>query len=135
MKNEALMEWIETIFRRRVLALRVGVVVFGVIALGSLLWAPTYQSVSEILVQSNRAQLLVSPGLKEDAANQATQTVPVGEQDLNSEVELLTSPILIQQALAGMKLNASSGGVRELIASVVSLPAEAYIAMHGGPRA
>jgi uncharacterized protein involved in exopolysaccharide biosynthesis len=135
MNNEALMNWVEQIFRRRTLALRVGLLVFGVIAIGSLLWAPSYESVSEILVQSNRAQLLVSPGLKEDAANQATQTVPVGEQDLNSEVELLTSPILIQQALAGMKLNARSGGVRDLIASVMSLPSQAYLAMHGGPRA
>jgi uncharacterized protein involved in exopolysaccharide biosynthesis len=135
MNNEALMNWVEQMFRRQTLALRVGLLVFGVIAIGSLLWAPSYESVSEILVQSNRAQLLVSPGLKEDAANQATQTVPVGEQDLNSEVELLTSPILIQQALAGMKLNPSTGGVRELIASVVSLPGQAYLAMHGGPRA
>ena len=135
MNNEALMNWVEQIFRRRTLALRVGLLVFGVVAIGSLLWAPSYESVSEILVQSNRAQLLVSPGLKEDAANQATQTVPVGEQDLNSEVELLTSPIMIQQALAGMKLNASSGGVRDLVASLVSLPGAAYMAMHGGPRA
>src|SRR5580700_6745702 len=135
MNNEALMNWVEQIFRRKTLALRVGLVVFGVIAIGSLLWAPSYESNSEILVQSNRAQLLVSPGLKEDAANQATQTVPVGEQDLNSEVELLTSPFLIQQALAGLKLNGHSGGVRDLIASVVNLPAQAYLAMHGGPRA
>ena len=135
MNNEALMNWVEQIFRRKTLALRVGLLVFGVIAIGSLLWAPSYESNSEILVQSNRAQLLVSPGLKEDAANQATQTVPVGEQDLNSEVELLTSPILIQQALAGMKTSPRSGGVRELVASIVNLPAEAYIAMHGGPRA
>jgi polysaccharide biosynthesis protein PslE len=135
MNNEALMNWVEQIFRRRTLALRVGLLVFGVIAIGSLLWAPSYESSSEILVQSNRAQLLVSPGLKEDAANQATQTVPVGEQDLNSEVELLTSPYLIQQALAGLKLNGRSGGVRDLIASVVNLPAQAYLAMHGGPRA
>ena len=139
MNNEALMQWVEQIFRRRVLALRVGMLVFGVIAVGSLLWAPSYESVSEILVQSNRAQLLVSPGLKEDAANQATQTVPVGEQDLNSEVELLTSPFLIQQALAGLKLNVHRGGVmsgvRDLVASAVNLPAQAYLAMHGGPRA
>jgi len=135
MNNEALMNWVEQMFRRQTLALRVGLLVFGVIAVGSLLWAPSYESVSEILVQSNRAQLLVSPGLKEDAANQATQSVPVGEQDLNSEVELLTSPILIQQALAAMKQAPSSGGVRELVASVVSLPGDMYLAMHGGPRA
>lgn len=134
MKSEALTQWIETIFRRRVLALRVGLLVFGVIALGSLLWAPTYESVSEILVQSNRAQLLVSPGLKEDAANQSTQTVPVMEQDLNSEVELLTSPFLIQQALAGAKENRRGGlisGVRSLVDSVVSLPYQGYLALHG----
>jgi uncharacterized protein involved in exopolysaccharide biosynthesis len=135
MNSEALMQWVEQIFRRRVLALRVGLLVFGVIALGSIMWAPTYESVSEILVQSNRAQLVVSPGLREDAANQATQTVPVGEQDLNSEVELLTSPILIQQALAGLKSNPRSGGLRNLVASVVNLPDEAYLALHGGPRA
>jgi uncharacterized protein involved in exopolysaccharide biosynthesis len=138
MNNETLMQYVEQIFRRRVLALRVGLIVFGVIAIGSLLWPPTYESVSEILVQSNRAQLLVSPGLKEDAANQSTQTLPVAEQDLNSEVELLTSPILIKQALTGMKLNQSSGGViagmRNFVGAVVSLPANIYLAMHGGPN-
>jgi uncharacterized protein involved in exopolysaccharide biosynthesis len=135
MNSETLMQWVDQIFRRRVLAQRVGLLVFGVIAVGSLLWAPSYESVSKILVQSNRAQLLVSPGLKEDAANQATQAVPVGEQDLNSEVELLTSPFLIQQALAGLKVNRRSGGVRELVGSLVTLPAQAYLALHGGPRA
>ncbi len=137
MKNEALTQWIETIFRRRVLALRVGLLVFGTIALGSLLWSPTYESVSEILVQSNRAQLVVSPGLKEDAANQSTQTVPVMEQDLNSEVELLTGPFLIQQALAGENLNQQGGlisEVRNLVGSAITLPYEGYLALHGDPR-
>ena len=35
MNNEALMNWVEQIFRRRTLALRVGLLVFGVIAIGS----------------------------------------------------------------------------------------------------
>src|SRR5258708_2900520 len=139
MNSEALIEWVEKIFRRRGLALRIGLIVFGVIAIGSILWPPTYESSSKILVQSNRAQLLVSPGLKEDASNQSTQSVPVAEQDLNSEVELLTSPFLIQQALAGMKLNAHSGGVlagvRNFVDAIVSLPANAYLALHGGPNA
>jgi uncharacterized protein involved in exopolysaccharide biosynthesis len=138
MNSEALIQWVEQIFRRRGLALRVGLLVFGVIALGSILWPPTYESSSKILVQSNRAQLLVSPGLKEDAGNQSTQSVPVAEQDLNSEVELLTSPFLIQQALAGMKLNAHNGGVlagvRNFVDAVVSLPVNAYVALHGGPN-
>ena len=137
MNNEALMQYVEQIFRRKALALRVGLLVFGVIAVGSLLWPPTYESVSEILVQSNRAQLLVSPGLKEDAANQSTQTLPVAEQDLNSEVELLTSPILIKQALIGMKLNQNNGGLiagmRNFVGAVISLPANIYLTMHGGP--
>jgi uncharacterized protein involved in exopolysaccharide biosynthesis len=138
MKSEALIQWIERIFRRRVLAFRVGLLVFGIIAVGSLLWSPTYESVSDILVQSNRAQLLVSPGLKENASNQTTQAVPVMEQELNSEVELLTSPALIRQGLAGLKLDQRGGGltagVRSLVASVVKLPTEAYSTMHGGPN-
>jgi uncharacterized protein involved in exopolysaccharide biosynthesis len=137
MNSESIIVWIEQIFRRRALALRVGLIVFGVIALGSILWPPTYESTSKILVQSNRAQLLVSPGLKEDAANQATQTNPVAEQDLNSEVELLTSPFLIKQALTAMKSAQRSGGViagmRTIVESVINLPSTAYIAMHGGP--
>jgi len=137
MNSESLIVWIEQIFRRRALALKVGLLVFGVIAVGSILWPPTYESTSKILVQSNRAQLLVSPGLKEDAANQATQTVPVAEQDLNSEVELLTSPFLVKQALAAMKSKQRSSGVlagmRNIVSSVISLPTNAYLAMHGGP--
>jgi len=139
MNSESLIVWIEQIFRRRALALKVGLLVFGVIAVGSILWPPTYESTSKILVQSNRAQLLVSPGLKEDAANQSTQTVPVAEQDLNSEVELLTSPFLIKQALAGMKSSQHSDGIlagmRNIVSSVISLPTNAYLAMHGGPGA
>ncbi len=139
MNNEAVMQWIEKIFRRRALALRIGLLVFGVIALGSIMWPPSYASSSKILVQSNRAQLLVSPGLKEDAANQSTQTVPVAEQDLNSEVELLTSPFLIKQALAGMKLNQRKGGViagmRNIVDAVVSVPTDVYTVLHGGPSA
>jgi uncharacterized protein involved in exopolysaccharide biosynthesis len=137
MNNEVFIQYVEQIFRRRGLALRVGLLVFGVIALGSLLWPPSYESASKILVQSNRAQLLVSPGLKEDAANQATQTVPVAEQDLNSEVELLTSPFLVKQALAAMKLNQSSGGViaglRNVVTGIMSLPSDTYMLLHGGP--
>ena len=137
MNSESLIVWIEQIFRRRALALRVGLIVFGVIALGSILWPPTYESTSKILVQSNRAQLLVSPGLKEDAANQSTQAQPVAEQDLNSEVELLTSPFLIKQALAGMKASQRSGGLiagmRNIVESAISLPTNMYLAMHGGP--
>ena len=137
MNNETVMQYVEQIFRRRALALRVGLIVFGVIAIGSLMWPPTYESVSEILVQSNRAQLVVSPDLKEDAANQGAQTVPVAEQDLNSEVEMITSPYLIKEALAGMKKTQGREGVlaavRNMVGAVVSLPATAYLAMHGGP--
>ncbi len=137
MNNESLIVWIEQIFRRRKLFLKVGLIVFCVIAIGSILWPPTYESTSKILVQSNRAQLLVSPGLKEDAANQATQTNPVAEQDLNSEVELLTSPFLIKQALSAMKSSQHNGGIlagmRNAVGSIISLPSNIYLAMHGGP--
>ena len=38
--------------------------VFGVVALGTLLWPPLYSSNCQVLVQDNRAQLLVSPDLQ-----------------------------------------------------------------------
>src|SRR5271170_82444 len=137
MNNYVFMKYVAQIFRRRALPLRVGLIVFGAIALGSLLWPPSYESSSKILVQSNRAQRLVSPGLKEDAANQSTQTLPVAEQDLNSEVELLTSPFLVKQALGGMKLNQRGGGViaglRNVVAGIMSIPSDAYMLLHGGP--
>ncbi len=102
MYKQTLEFWVEAICRRWMMVLQVAAVVFGVVALGSILWPPTYQSAAKILVQSNRGQLLVSPDLQPNLPSPAGQAAPVFEQELNSEVELLTSRYLIEQALINL---------------------------------
>ena len=59
--------WIELIFRRRRTVLEVASVVFGLVVVGTLAWPPSYEATARILIQDNRAQLLVSPGLQENS--------------------------------------------------------------------
>jgi uncharacterized protein involved in exopolysaccharide biosynthesis len=130
--------WIETLCRRWVVAMQVGLLAFGMVALGSMLLPPTYQSAAEILVESNRAQLLVSPSLQQDVSNQASAlTNPVTEQDLNSEIELLGSPYLIRQALTGIPEQPGGSLVAtgiEYLQSLLSLPEAGYGALHRVPN-
>jgi uncharacterized protein involved in exopolysaccharide biosynthesis len=129
--------WIEILCRRWVVALQAGLVVFGIVAMGSLLLPPTYQSVAKVLVESNRAQLLVSPGLPQDSPNQPSAiTSPVTEQDLNSEVELLSSPLLIRRALDGVAQRKRGGMLAngaDYLRSLWALPGAGYDALHGVP--
>src|SRR5271157_790004 len=93
-------DWIEIAWRRRRIALIAGLTVFGVVAVGTLLWPPLYSSNCQVLVQDNRAQLLVSPELQGNAPQSpAAVSNPVSEQDLNSERELITSLYLVRLAL------------------------------------
>src|SRR5579863_4518974 len=101
---------LEMLCRRRAVALGVGLLVFGSIALGSILLPPTYVSKGDVLVQSNRAELLVSPGLQDnDGMHSGASASAVTEQDLNSEVELLGSSYLIEQALSGVPVHEEKG--------------------------
>src|SRR5882757_2471801 len=139
MKLRSLRDWIELVNRRRNTALMVGLTVFGIIALGSMMWPPTYMSSSQILIQDNRAELLVSPGIQENG-NQSPAAIsnPVSEQDLNSERELLTSMYLVKLALADLPVPpayAKKRGVfRSMLHAVVHLPANSYGAMHNIPN-
>jgi uncharacterized protein involved in exopolysaccharide biosynthesis len=131
--------WVEMLCRRWVMALQVGLVAFGIVALGSLAVPPTYHSAAKVLVQSNRAQLLVSPGLQEDSPSQPSAMAnPVTEEDLNSETELLGSPYLIRQALTGAAAAPPPSGVAgealELLQSIWSLPGAGYDALHNVPE-
>ncbi len=130
--------WVEMLCRRWVVALQVGLLAFVIVALGSVLLPPTYQSDAKVLVESNRAQLLVSPGLQQDSPSQPSAlSNPVNEQDLNSEVELLSSPYLIRQALDGVPERKRSGLVAtgvEYLQSMLALPGSAYDALHGVPN-
>jgi uncharacterized protein involved in exopolysaccharide biosynthesis len=135
MGTQTLEFWVEMLCRRWVVALQAGLLIFGMVALGSLLLPPTYQSVAKILVESNRAQLLVSPGLAQDSPNQPSAlSGPVTEQDLNSEVELLSSPLLIRRALDGVAAPRRGGALADALAYVQgfwSLPGAGYDALHG----
>src|SRR5271170_2459335 len=130
--------WIEMLCRRWTVALQVGLLAFLIVALGSVLLPPTYQSDAKVLVESNRAQLLVSPGLQQDSPSAPSASIsPVNEQDLNSEVELLSSPYLIRQALSGVPDRTRTGLLATgtgYLEALLALPAAAYGTLHGVPN-
>lgn len=130
--------WVEMLFRRQAVALKVGLIAFAIVALGSILFPPSYQAAAKILVASQRAQLLVSPGLQQDSPNQpSAMTSPVSEQDLNSEVELLSSSYLVRQALNGVPEHKRSGvaaAAASLLQALWALPNAGYAALHQMPE-
>jgi uncharacterized protein involved in exopolysaccharide biosynthesis len=129
--------WVDLLVRRRVIALEVGAAVFGLITLITFLCPPTYRSSAKILVQSNRAQYLVSPQLQSSAAgNTALGLQPITQADLNSEAELLTSVDLVREALAGLA-QPGSQAVGSTLTSVMNLalnlPVRGYQSLHHAP--
>jgi uncharacterized protein involved in exopolysaccharide biosynthesis len=99
-----------------------------------MLWTPTFESVAQVLVLSNRAQLVISPGLQANSAQLPAVASPVTEQDLNSEVELLNSPALIQEAIKDIGGSERTGVVQmlsKLIHGVIALPETGYESLHG----
>lgn len=132
-------DWIEIAYRRRRVALIAGLTVFGVVAVGTLLWPPVYLSTCSVLVQDNRAQLLVSPDLQGNSPqNPSAVSNPVSEQDLNSERELITSLYLIRLALADLPVPPAyarkSGLAIAAVKGVLRLPLEGYRVMHDIPN-
>jgi uncharacterized protein involved in exopolysaccharide biosynthesis len=131
--------WVELLFRRKNAFLETAGIVFGLVALGTLLWPPLYQSSAKIFVQDNRAQLLVSPDLQtESSQNPAIVANPISEQDLNSEVELLTSIHLIKEAIAGLPLPSdteSTGLLQDTVGLALQLPSSGYRLLHNAPAA
>src|SRR6266481_5623625 len=132
-------DWIDIAWRRRRIAMMAGGLVFGVVALGTLLWPPLYSSNCQVLVQDNRAQLLVSPELQgNNPQNSAAVNNPVQEQDLNSERELITSLYLVRLALEGLPVPAGytrrSGMAVAAVKAAIRLPLEGYHVLHSIPR-
>jgi uncharacterized protein involved in exopolysaccharide biosynthesis len=132
-------DWIEIAYRRRRVALIAGLTLFGVIAFGTLLLSPVYVSDCQILVQDNRAELLVSPGLQENAPQSPSAVSnPVNEQDLNSERELITSLYLVKLVIADMPIPASykrtTGITMSMIKGLARLPLTGYAALHDIPH-
>jgi uncharacterized protein involved in exopolysaccharide biosynthesis len=132
-------DWIELAYRRRRIALIAGLTVFGVVALGTLLWPPVYMSNCQVLVQDNRAQLLVSPDLQANGPqNPAGVTNPVSEQDLNSERELIISLYLVRLALQDLPIPPAYAHKSSLAMAaakgVLLLPLEGYHVLHDIPN-
>src|SRR5262249_29443281 len=129
--------WTELLFRRKNAFLETAGIIFGLVALGTLLWPPLYQSNAKIFVQDNRAQLLVSPNLQtESSQNPAIVANPISEQDLNSEVELLTSIHLIKEAIAGLPVPndaAGAGLLQDTVGLALQLPNSGYRLLHDSP--
>ncbi|HZP44960.1 MAG TPA: GumC family protein [Candidatus Binataceae bacterium] len=137
--EETLAYWYDLILRRRHIALQTAVAVFAVIAIVTLMWPPTYTSTAKILVQDKRAQYLVSSDLQEDAmSKQAVVARPVTQEDLNSEIELLTSEYLIKQVIADLPPPANDRGISGTLSDaagvMLDLPALGYDALHSAPE-
>ena len=126
--------WIELLFRRKNAFLETAGIILGLVVLGTLLWPPVYQSTAKIFVQNNRAQLLVSPDLQtESSQNPGIVANPVSEQDLNSEVELLTSLHLVKQAIAGLPMPCDSSLLQDTVGLALQLPSSGYRLLHDSP--
>jgi uncharacterized protein involved in exopolysaccharide biosynthesis len=137
MKQHGSSYWLELLWRRRRVALWTGAGVFALILLGTIAYPPLYDSSAQILVQSNRAHYIVSPALQSASDPNAPVVTDraVTEQDLNSEIELLTQRRLVEQALADVAdRQPARGVVRAAILWVAGLPGELSALLHGGPR-
>lgn len=127
---------LELASRRRATLIKVALGVFTLVALVTLLLPPVYVTTAQIMVQDDRAQLLVSPHLQGSAVDRPAYVAnPVSEQDLNSERELLTSLYLVKQAIAGLPLPAQAGVGRLAtpFRVLLALPGLGYRALHGTP--
>jgi hypothetical protein len=138
MHTRDLTYWTEMIFRRRITVLEVCAVVFGLVVLGTVMWPPVYQGTAKIFVRDNRAELLVSPGLAANTQqNPAVVSNPVNEEDLNSEMELLTSTYIIKRAIEGFKPPVHTKGIAAPVVNgvnyLLALPGAGYRAMHDTP--
>ena len=132
-------DWIELAYRRRRTALVAGLTVFAIVAVGTLLWPPVYLSNCQVLVQDNRAELLVSPDLQGNTPqNPAAVSNPVSEQDLNSERELITSLYLVRLAIEDLPIPPAYARRSSLaiaaVKGVILLPLEGYHVLHGIPK-
>lgn len=131
-------QWIELVGRRRQVFVEVAVVTMAVVLAATFLWPPVYRSSAKILVQDNRAQLLVSPALDGNSSGQATAVAGnVTEEDLNSERELLGSDYLIEQALSGLPRRTGSSWQHAfgLVGLTLNTPEIFYDALHQTPSA
>jgi uncharacterized protein involved in exopolysaccharide biosynthesis len=129
--------WLDLIIRRRIIALEVAGAAFGMVVLITMICPPTYRSSAKILVQSNRAEYLVTPELQSSAGgNQPVGVQPISQADLNSEAELLTSIHLVKEAVAGLTQPAGEANpsIMSVGAFALNLPVLGYDTLHHAPQ-
>jgi uncharacterized protein involved in exopolysaccharide biosynthesis len=134
MNGFSLDQLVQFALRRRVIMTEVAVAILAAVAVATFVWPPSYKSTADILIQDNRAQLLVSPALENNSPNQpAVVTNAVTEEDLNSERELISSDYLVQEALEGLPPpNAGAGGkMVAIVERIMDLPNRVYGLIHG----
>jgi uncharacterized protein involved in exopolysaccharide biosynthesis len=139
MNKRDLNYWIGLVLRRRKTVLWAGGIVFGLIVLATFLWPPVYESTADILVQDNRAQYLASSDLRDNTPqNAAVIANPVTEEDLNSEMQLLTSEYLVKQAIANIPVpdlyQSYAQRMMSFVGAAINLPTTGYHLMHNTPN-
>lgn len=138
MNTSHLNDVVELLFRRKGAFIETATFVLILVVIVTFMWPPTYESSAKILVQDNRAQLLVSPDLQhESTQNPAIITNPVSEADLNSEVELLTSSYLVRQAVEGLpeqRDTNASALVSRTFGLALQMPNAGYRLLHAAPE-
>jgi uncharacterized protein involved in exopolysaccharide biosynthesis len=137
MRQSEMAIWLELAWRRRRVAAGAAAGLFALIFLGTILYPPLYESTARILVSPNRAHYIVSPALQ--SANDPNAPVvkdqDVTEQDLNSEMELMTQRRLIEQALADLAgREPAPNPLGAALAALASLPVEINALLHGAPQ-
>ena len=127
-------QWVQFAMRRRVIMTEVAVAILVAVIIATFVWPPSYESTAKILIQDNRANLLVSPALENNTPNQpAVLANAITEEDLNSERELISSDYLIQEALEGLpdpKVG-TGGKLAAVVEGLIDLPNRIYGLIHG----
>jgi uncharacterized protein involved in exopolysaccharide biosynthesis len=94
-KTPLLANLISALFRQKILALLVGTAVFGFVVIATVLLPRRYEARMKVLVKNERADLIVSPV----AGDHAPFSGEVSENQVNSEIELLTSNDLLSRVV------------------------------------
>ncbi len=135
MRDLDLLTWadlFDALRRRRGLILRVGAAGMLLMALAAFTLAPTYRVSATLMVTASRSRS-ISPD-----AEAMPLVDRVGEEDLNSQVELLRSPALIRRVLAPQVeqgLMPESGLLGQLLGAPRELGRALYRLLHGIPAA
>jgi uncharacterized protein involved in exopolysaccharide biosynthesis len=124
-------DFVAAIFRRRRLA-SISFIVIFTLAAGALLMQPnTYQSEMKILVSRGR----VDPMVTTDSTAVARATEIVSDQDLSSEIELLRSRDLLEQAVLDCRLDVPKKGPLQFVFGSMKLNASAASSNKPDPKA